>query len=487
MTTKILYSFTLMSLSIVYIFNFICIITSFNSQLFQYPGFSILGVLSVLLYSLVLIICAIKRDLFFFFLPFIILAFPNVINDFLPSFMMGPVMESRVASFSYITHIDIFLIYGLCILKNHKIQNLTILNLSDFLIFVPIISLFFIATVILSISNDLLSLFAIGNYQIRYIFLFILYLLQIKLNISDFRNIIYGLSFSLFFLLIESSFFTLANGRDHLISGTLAANVFANITAAITLFFVFINPKQYKFPKLYFQSIKLFTIIIGFLILILNGTRMAMLSFFLSGLIYYLITSFKVKNIIQFLTRMFGYGFLFFILILISLQFDKFRSIITIFFDLINFNIKLNEDTASLFARLHMYKVSLNMILENWIIGIGPGRWNFLKYDYGFQTMGTLLTNTLLDPHSDYLSYISQYGIFGLVMISFILIKPALKYLKNPRDLTSYFGLIPFTLLISGLTNSNTLKHQVFAIISMIIFIVHQNFLISKSDRFIDK
>jgi len=487
MTTKILYSFTLMSLSIVYIFNFICIITSFNSQLFQYPGFSILGVLSVLLYSLVLIICAIKRDLFFFFLPFIILAFPNVINDFLPSFMMGPVMESRVASFSYITHIDIFLIYGLCILKNHKIQNLTILNLSDFLIFVPIISLFFISTVILSISNDLLSLFAIGNYQIRYIFLFILYLLQIKLNISDFRNIIYGLSFSLFFLLIESSFFTLANGRDHLISGTLAANVFANITAAITLFFVFINPKQYKFPKLYFQSIKLFTIIIGFLILILNGTRMAMLSFFLSGLIYYLITSFKVKNIIQFLTRMFGYGFLFFILILISLQFDKFRSIITIFFDLINFNIKLNEDTASLFARLHMYKVSLNMILENWIIGIGPGRWNFLKYDYGFQTMGTLLTNTLLDPHSDYLSYISQYGIFGLVMISFILIKPALKYLKNPRDLTSYFGLIPFTLLISGLTNSNTLKHQVFATISMIIFIVHQNFLISKSDRFIDK
>ena len=476
-----------MSLSIVYIFNFICIITSFNSQLFQYPGFSILGVLSVLLYSLVLIICAIKRDLFFFFLPFIILAFPNVINDFLPSFMMGPVMESRVASFSYITHIDIFLIYGLCILKNHKIQNLTILNLSDFLIFVPIISLFFISTVILSISNDLLSLFAIGNYQIRYIFLFILYLLQIKLNISDFRNIIYGLSFSLFFLLIESSFFTLANGRDHLISGTLAANVFANITAAITLFFVFINPKQYKFPKLYFQSIKLFTIIIGFLILILNGTRMAMLSFFLSGLIYYLITSFKVKNIIQFLTRMFGYGFLFFILILISLQFDKFRSIITIFFDLINFNIKLNEDTASLFARLHMYKVSLNMILENWIIGIGPGRWNFLKYDYGFQTMGTLLTNTLLDPHSDYLSYISQYGIFGLVMISFILIKPALKYLKNPRDLTSYFGLIPFTLLISGLTNSNTLKHQVFATISMIIFIVHQNFLISKSDRFIDK
>ena len=94
MTANILYPFTLMSLSIIYIFNFICIIISFNSPLFQYPGFSILGVLSVLLYSLVLIICVIKRDLFFFFLPFIILAFPNVINDFLPSFMMGPVMDN---------------------------------------------------------------------------------------------------------------------------------------------------------------------------------------------------------------------------------------------------------------------------------------------------------------------------------------------------------------------------------------------------------
>ena len=120
MAANILYPFTLMSLFIIYIFNFICIIISFNSPLFQYPGFSILGVFSILLYSFVIIICAIKRDLFFFFLPFIILAFPNVINDFLPSFMMGPVMESRVASFSYITHIDIFLVYGLYILKNHK-------------------------------------------------------------------------------------------------------------------------------------------------------------------------------------------------------------------------------------------------------------------------------------------------------------------------------------------------------------------------------
>ena len=487
MNGRILHSFTSLTLLILYTFNFICIINSFNSPLFQYPGFSVLGIISVVLFSLIIILCSIKRDLFFFFLPFITLAFPNVINDFLPSFMMGPIMESRVASFSYITHIDIFLIFGLYIFKDSQVQDIKSINLYTFLSFVFLVSIFTLLTIILTTSNDLLSLFAIGNYQIRYVFLFILYLVQIKLNLSNFRYIIYGLSFSIFFLLLESSLFTLSTGRDHLISGTLAANVFANITAAITLFFVFIDPKQYKFNKIIFQTLKIFTILTGFIILILNGTRMAMLSFFLSGLVYYLITSLKVKNIFQFFTRLVGYGFLFFILILIALQFDKFKSIITIFSDLINLNIKLSEDTASLFARLHMYKVSLNMILEHWLVGIGPGRWNFLKYEFGFQKMGTLLTNTLLDPHSDYLSYISQYGIFGFIMIRIILIKPAIRYVKNPKNFISFFGLIPFTLLISGLTNSNTLKHQVFATISMILFITYQNNSINKNNDLSDK
>jgi len=87
------------------------------------------------------------------------------------------------------------------------------------------------------------------------------------------------------------------------------------------------------------------------------------------------------------------------------------------------------------------------------------------------------LTNVLLDPHSDYLSYISQYGLFGFIMMGFILIFPAVQFLKNPTNVLSFFGIIPFTLLFSGLTNSNTLKHQVFALSGLIIFIVTQKWL----------
>jgi hypothetical protein len=487
MNNIILKSITLYSLIIIYIFNFICFLLSFKSPLFQYPGFSLLGFISVLLFSSIIILSTIKKQLFFFFLPFIILAFPNVINDFFPSFLMGPISEARVAAFPYITHIDIFLIFGIFLFEKKINQNIQIKESIKLILLVSSLILFFLLTIISSNSIELLSLFATGNYQIRYLLLFFLYLIKIKLKPLNYRYIIYGLSFSLLFLLIESSFFTLSNGRNHLISGTLAANVFANITASITLFFIFLNYKSFEFPYLFFHLIKTFTIVIGFLILILNGTRMAIVSFFISGIAYYLLTFFNVKSIIQFIIRMISFGVLFFTLIFIALQFDRFNSILTIFYDLINSKIRLNEDTASLFARLHLYKVSINMIIDNWFIGIGPGRWNFLKYNFDFRQMGTLLTNTLLDPHSDYLSYISQYGLFGFIMIGFILIKPSIQFLKNPQNVVSYFGLIPFTLMISGLTNSNTLKHQVFAIISMIIFITHQNYLINQNNRFIDK
>ena len=168
--------------------------------------------------------------------------------------------------------------------------------------------------------------------------------------------------------------------------------------------------------------------------------------------------------------------FLFFsFLFLIAMQFERFSGAVTILIDLLNFDMKLNESTASLFARMHLFKVSINMISENWLLGIGPGRWNFFKYDYDYQNIGTLLVDTLMDPHNDYLSYLSQYGLFiGSFMIFFVLIRPSLQFLKKPEDSFLYFGLIPFTLLISGLTNSNTLKHQIFATIMLVVLIMYQ-------------
>ncbi len=477
MNSTILRGFTLSGLLTIYLFNIICIVFSFKSHLFDYPGFSILGIISVLLFISIIILCTFYNNLFFFFIPFITLAFPNVINDFFPSFMMGPLSENKVASFSFFTHIDLYLLFGIFLFRHEKPNELSGKGIFYLLLFVLTISCYFILTVLLTTSFDLLSLFATGTYQIRYIFLFLLYLTQIKLSNDRTRLIIYGLSFSVIFLFIESILFTYVEGKHTLASGTLAVNVYANIIAALLLFFTFIDSKTYQFNLMYFQPIRIITLGIGFTILILNGTRIAMLSLIVAGGVFYLLTTFNYKNVIQMISRLVGYGLLFVFLILIALQFDRFKSIIIVLTDLINLDLKFNEDTASLFARLYLYKVSGNMILDHWLVGIGPGRWNFLKYDFGFQQTGSILTNVLLDPHSDYLSYLSQYGLFGFIMMGFILIFPAVQFLKNPSNTLSFFGIIPFTLLFSGLTNSNTLKHQVFALSGLIIFVVTQKWL----------
>ena len=463
------------SIILLYLFNFSCALISIDSPMFAYPGLSFLGFFSIILFSIIIIMTTLKKDLFFFFLPFVILAFPNVINDFFPSFLMGPPSEFRVASFSYITHIDLYLIFGLYLNKNPKLKLNYYKNFKILILSTSCLILYFILTILNSKSIESLSLFATGNYQIRYAVLFFLLIGRLHLDDCNMRFIIYGLSLSIIFLFIESAVFTISTGRSTLGSGTLAANVYANITAALTMFFIFLKRESFRLPKLFFNYIRIITIIIGFLTLILNGTRIAMFSFFIVSIIFYLRTSLKTKSFIEFFGKMATYILFFSFLLLIAMQFERFRGALAILIDLFNFEMKLDESTASLFARMHLFKVSLNMINENWLLGIGSGRWNFFKYDYDYQNIGTLLVDTLMDPHNDYLSYLSQYGLFiGSFMIFFVLIRPSLQFLKKPEDSFLYFGLIPLTLMISGLTNSNTLKHQIFATMMLVVLIMYQ-------------
>ena len=475
MNSILLYGISSIFISLMYLFNILCMFSSLGSPMFTYPGFSFLEILSIFLFSIIIILITIKKDLFFLFLPFVILAFPNVINNFFPSFLMGPPSEYRVASFSYITHIDLFLIYGLYLNRNRDSKLLDYQNFKILIFFALCLIIYFILTILNSKSIESLSLFATGNYQLRYAILIFLLIERLVLNDQNIRFIIYGLSLSIIFLFFESAVFTISTGRSTLGSGTLAANVYANITAALTMFFIFLKREPFQLPKLFFNYIRVVTIMVGFLILILNGTRIAMFSFFIVSIIFYLRTSLKTKSFFEFFGKMASYFLFFSFLFLIAMQFERFSGAVTILIDLLNFDMKLNESTASLFARMHLFKVSINMISENWLLGIGPGRWNFFKYDYDYQNIGTLLVDTLMDPHNDYLSYLSQYGLFiGSFMIFFVLIRPSLQFLKKPEDSFSYFGLIPFTLLISGLTNSNTLKHQIFATIMLVVLIMYQ-------------
>ncbi len=75
------------------------------------PGF--LSLFSLITFTVLLIFVRMNQKYFYFFLPFVLVSFPNIINDLFPSFYMGPLLKESKVAFSIFTHIDIFLIWGL--------------------------------------------------------------------------------------------------------------------------------------------------------------------------------------------------------------------------------------------------------------------------------------------------------------------------------------------------------------------------------------
>ena len=130
------------------------------------------------------------------------------------------------------------------------------------------------------------------------------------------------------------------------------------------LFFLFLKRDSFRLLRLFYSYIRIETIAIGFLLLVLNGTRIAMFSFFFVSIVFYLRTSLKTRSFFEFFGKMVSYLLFFSFLLLIAMQFERFRGALAILIDILNSNIKLNESTASLFARMHLFKVSINMINE---------------------------------------------------------------------------------------------------------------------------
>ena len=247
---------------------------SMGSPMFSYPGFSFLGALSILLFSIIIILITFKIDLFFFFLPFVILAFPNVINDFLPSFLLGPPSEYRVASFSYITHIDLYLIYGIYLNKNKGLRLPNYQNFKFLILFTLLLVIYFILTVLNSGSIESLSLFATGNYQLRYATLFLLLIGRLRLNDCNMRFIIYGLSLSIIFLIITVIIF---------LSLLLAGNRMPTLMFifSLILFSLLIKKKKYKYHFFFIGTILL---LIGTFTLFKSETFQNRYSSFLKGI-----------------------------------------------------------------------------------------------------------------------------------------------------------------------------------------------------------
>ena len=461
-------------LLVLYFQNFITMIIAIllQSESFEFIKVNFLSISSFLLFILVLFFILYRRRMFFIFLPIIIIAFPNIINDLMPSFYIGKIGELNRSTFSLFTHIDIFLLFGIILFRKNK--NTISVNSATSFYYLIIISFYYSFILIFKINTlEDLYLLSVGNYFIRYSILFILLFLMISMTNKLQKYIIYGLGLSVLLLFFESIINTQLHHLSRLTSGTLGVNVYGNIIAGITLFYIFL--KSYlKINKLF----KLLVIVTGIVIIILTQTKMALLVFFIVFNIVFILEFFKKVNSKFTILILFLYILLLPILYYYVSSNDMYVNVI----NSINSNgLEENRDTSSIFTRLLLIDTSLNMINEYPILGIGSGRWNYYKEDFGFPF------HVLIDAHNDYLSFLSIFGIFiGSYFIIILLLIPSYYFLKEKRKKETFYfiwGIIPLSLVLAGFSNANTYKHQVAALIFLIFSIIHQNKKVYKNEH----
>lgn len=400
-------------------------------------------------------------------LPFILLAFPSTINNLFP----GVYLESEQLKviLPYITHIDvyIFLILVFKLIKKGKIAIPTIGR------GLCVAILLFIFTCVVNVcyrqfDPDLTLLLLAGLYPVR--FLILLHILISNSSIV-FKELIKGYLFSIIFLFIESTTYTLLKGGGLLESGSLGINTFGNIVGQIVVLLI----AYYFYEKKVKKNVFFYWIIIclGLVIVVGTSTRMALLAMFLMIMLFIFPRLSVRKKIVLIVI-----GVIMSTFILVNVDQEKFDFLAIL--ERISFNnagdtitdviqIEKSESTNSLITRLFLYQTSFEMFWNNLCTGIGFGLFNKEKSLYGFTE------SVIIDSHNGYLFFIAQLGLVGLLWIWYIYINPIRLYIKYGKEyrIIQYIAMINIGMAFCDLTNAGVFKSAVLSILIMNIVLLN--------------
>lgn len=446
-----------------------------------------IGSLTLPSLGLFIVICFLaiwKRSYYFLFLIFIILAFPAPIDDLFPSIPLTNIDDKTQVLFPFFTRIDLYLILGIALKSFKRPVGVKVIN---FTLILKLLLLFLLFVFVVNIfkSKDLwdFNLLLAYSFHIRYLILFLI-LLQLYDIKAYQKQLILGFTISLFFLYFEAQINTLMRGSERLLSGSLSLNTFANISAAIALYMIFLL-KFRQINKL--QGI--LTIGISLLIILGSQTRGAVLTLILSYFLVYLLSNHR-RIVINFL-KVSGGVFIVAAIYLYGshkelvperysyqelskmINIDLSKNSLTKIID-----VKSSQETSSIKSRIDLFESSLNMASENPLAGVGAGRWNRYKNEY---STDEVIPKVLLDSHNDYLALIAQYGILlGIIMAWVVFFYPFFLFIK--RDIKkygalSYLFVINFAMGIAAISNAGFFKHQVSALLLLCLCITHNLYL----------
>ena len=435
---------------------------NFNNDLILLSNLNPLSIASTLLFILISSLALLSDRNYLFFLPFMLLAMPSPVDDLLPSICLTAPNDVRTIFFPLFTHIDIYLLIG--ILRKAIISRPKNIN-SNLFTLIVLGLVMVVLTINLFLSSDVWDFYLLLSHTYHFRYLVLLLILSHYYSYINFENqILFGIIFSVIFLLFESVINTYVSDLDRLTSGTLSVNSYANIISSIMIYFIWL--KKYKKIS---NRVIYFLLMLSLMILLGTQTRMAFLSpilVFISYSFYYLKKNFLIR-----LFKLLASATLLLSLYLFLVKTDvvsKRYSIENIFvmdFSNSKFELEKNSESSSLFTRFMLFKTSFEMIKDKPLTGIGVGRFNRYKKDFGFKY------NVLIDSHNDLLALMCQYGILtGLLLLFIITILPLIYYLRylkgNINNKLVFLFIINFSMLFAGLSNAGLLKHQIFAFLA---------------------
>ncbi|MDD5361707.1 MAG: O-antigen ligase family protein [Ignavibacteria bacterium] len=121
-------------------------------------------------------------------------------------------------------------------------------------------------------------------------------------------------------------------------------------------------------------------------------------------------------------------------------------------------------------VRLYFWDASFKMFIERPLTGIGPGMWTgtFPKYYGQLYNDRNIDMNSSLNPHNDYLEFISEFGIAGLFYTLFMAGGFILLFKKSLKD----FSYLPYLFLVfcfSITSVFNFTKGGIFSVLLLLI------------------
>lgn len=426
----------------------------------QFETVNAIDAASLLLFLACCALGFLGQKTYYFLLPFILIAFPTAVNNFMPGVFLGK--ESPQTTFPLLTHIDIFLALGVfksCISsRSFQVRSSSLITTV-----VILFTLSSLVNIIFADDSFTVALIIAGLFPVRYLLLIILLVSNADVTKYE-KKIIYGLMVSVFFLLLESLAYTRMNPDPDgiLVSGSLAANTFGNIIAAIMIFFIFIRKKNFRLSPLLFYPLLVSCVSI----ILLTETRMSILAALTSFLLIQFARHQLVKSVLIVLT----FGILVFI-IYTNIDVPKRYSIEQIS-SKIEFKgwsadpmkvveIERTQETSSIISRLKLYSTALEMLYKNPLFGTGYGTFNYLKTQYGFDE------DILIDAHNGYLNTLAQLGLSSVFLLYFIYWYP-FKHFRKGTDMIflKWLFVINTTMAIADLSNAGIYKYSVFALLA---------------------